>query len=189
MRCYRVRTLILAFVLATMLSYEVRAQRPLLSPRDSVELSFEEYRVFIDYGRPSRRGRVIMGGLVPFDRWWRTGANEATSFSTDVDLLMGDSIVPSGEYTLYTLPSEQDWLLIINTQTGQWGTVYNPNLDLVRIPMRRRTMDRSLEMFTITLERTGTAAGILRLRWEGTDVWVPFRVLEKKSRQEGVGNQ
>ncbi len=156
---------------------DLQAQKPLLSPRDSVEITFGDGSIFIDYGRPSMRERRIMGGLVPFNRWWRTGANEATSFRTAFDLLLGDSLIPAGDYTLYTLPSEHRWMLIINKQTGQWGTVYNQDLDLVRIPMRGRPLEEPLEKFTITLERTGPASGVLRLRWELTDVSVPFKVL------------
>ena len=178
------RTIILTCALVVLASHGLVAQKPLLSPRDSVSLTYGDGRVFIDYGRPSMRGRKIMGGLVPYNRWWRTGANEATSFTTDMDLMIGDSLVPAGAYTLYTFPSEHKWLLIINRQTGQWGTVYNQDLDLVRIPLVRRTIDKPLEMFTITLERSGTASGVLRLRWETTDVSVPFDLRRDPERNE-----
>lgn len=153
------------------------AQQPLLSPRDSVQVRFNGKRIFIDYGRPSMRGRVIMGGLVPYNRWWRTGANEATSFITDVDLRIGDTVVPRGAYTLYTLPSAKQWKLMINKQTGQWGTIYDPALDLVRLPLKKRTLKKPVELFTIVLEKTGTRTGTLRLKWERTELWVPFTVV------------
>lgn len=169
--------LLVAVLLGTCPAEYATAQQPLLSPRDSVQVRFNGKRIFIDYGRPSIRGRVIMGGLVPYNRWWRTGANEATSFVTDVDVRIGDTVVPRGAYTLYTLPSAKQWRLMVNKQTGQWGTVYDPNLDLVRIPLRKRSLRRPVEKFTILLERTGTRTGALRLRWERTEVWVPFTVL------------
>lgn len=171
------------------LSSEIKAQQPILSPRDSVQIRFNgkparngeaqmsSGRIFIDYGRPSMRGRVIMGGLVPYNKWWRTGANEATSFVTEMDLRLGDTVVPKGAYTLYTLPSAKQWKLMINRQTGQWGTVYDPSLDLVRLPMKKRTLKTPVEKFTILLERTGSRSGVLRLRWERTEVYVPFTVL------------
>lgn len=168
---------------------EIAAQQPILSPRDSVQVRFNGKpsrngetqpsggRIFIDYGRPSMRGRVIMGGLVPFNKWWRTGANEATSFITDVDLRLGDTVVPKGAYSLYTLPSAKQWKLMVNRQTGQWGTVYDPSLDLVRLPMKKRTLKTPVEKFTILLEKTGSRSGVLRMRWERTEVYVPFTVL------------
>lgn len=166
-----------AVALLMWLAPEVRAQQPILSPRDSVQVSFAGGRIFIDYGRPSMRGRVIMGGLVPYNKWWRTGANEATSFITDVDLRIGDTVVPKGAYTLYTLPSSKQWKLMINRQTGQWGTVYDPSLDLVRIPMKKRMLRTPVEKFTILLEKTGPQTGTLRMRWERTEVYVPFTAL------------
>lgn len=166
------------FVLLSVLTTEqATAQQPLLSPRDSVQVRFNGKRVAVDYGRPSMRGRVIMGGLVPYNRWWRTGANEATSFVTDVDLRIGDTVVPRGAYTLYTLPSARQWKLMINKQTGQWGTIYDPALDLVRLPLKKRTLKKPVEQFTIVLEKTGTRSGTLRLKWEKTELWVPFTVL------------
>lgn len=193
----RVRSLIhILPVVASLawLSVEVSAQQPILSPRDSVQIRFNGSpprnggpataggRIFVDYGRPSMRGRVIMGGLVPYNKWWRTGANEATSFITDVDLRLGDTVVPKGAYTLYTLPSAKQWKLMVNRQTGQWGTVYDPSLDLVRLPMKKRTLKNPVEKFTILLERTGSRSGVLRLRWERTEVYVPFTVLGNGAR-------
>jgi len=165
-----------AIVAIAFLSPESFAQKPLLSPRDSVELRYDTGRIVIDYGRPSMRGRKIMGELVPYNRWWRTGANEATSFRSDMDIRIGDTVVPAGSYTLYTQPSEHRWMLIINRQTGQWGTIYNQDLDLVRIPLEKKDLTRPSEKFTILLERTGHAAGVIRLQWELTDLTVPFTV-------------
>jgi hypothetical protein len=174
---FRIPIVLAAALLGAGLTESARAQQPLLSPRDSVQIRFNGKRIFIDYGRPSMRGRVIMGGLVPHNRWWRTGANEATSFVTDADLRIGDTVVPRGAYTLYTLPSAKQWKLMVNKQTGQWGTVYDPALDLVRIPLKKRSLRQPIEKFTILLERTGTRTGTLRLRWERIDLWLPFTVL------------
>jgi hypothetical protein len=175
-----VKTILLAFT-ACLFVLESSAQQPLLSPRDSVEISFNGKKITVNYGRPSMRGRIIMGGLVPYDKVWRTGANEATSFVTEADLVMEGVHIPRGSYTLYTLPSARQWKLIINTQTGQWGTVYNQDRDLARIPMKKRTLSKPVEKFTITLERTGNASGILRLAWEKYALWVNFHVKKDQS--------
>jgi hypothetical protein len=159
------------------------SQQPLLSPRDSVEVSFAGKKISVNYGRPSMRGRKIMGGLVPFNKWWRTGANEATAFVTQTDLILGGKVIPKGSYTIYTMPSAKRWKLIINKQTGQWGTVYNPELDFVRIPLKKKMLKKPVEKFTITLEKIGKNTGILRLVWENTDLSVDFRV--RKSSNTG----
>ena len=159
------------------------SQQPLLSPRDSVEISLGGKKISVNYGRPSMRGRKIMGGLVPFDKWWRTGANEATSFVTQTDLILGGERIPKGAYTLYTMPSAKQWKLIINKQTGQWGTVYSPELDFVRIPLTKKLLKNPVEKFTITLEKTGNSAGVLRLAWETTELSVSF--LTKKNPSAG----
>jgi hypothetical protein len=152
-------------------------QRPVLSPRDTVSVDVAPgRRVYVDYGRPSMRGRRIMGGLVPYGRVWRTGANAATTLVTDVDLELGGTRVPRGTYTLYTIPTAAGWTLIVNRQTGQWGTQYEPARDLARIPMRVSTLREPVEQFTMALERTRAGAGTLALSWEKTRAWLPFRV-------------
>jgi len=152
-------------------------QRPILSPRDTVSLELGTgRRVYIDYGRPSMRGRRIMGGLVPYGRVWRTGANAATTLVTDVDLEIGGTQVRRGTYTLYTIPTSQGWTLIVNRQTGQWGTQYEPARDLARIPMQVSRLRAPVEQFTIDLEQGRAGAGTLALEWETTRAVVPFRV-------------
>jgi hypothetical protein len=130
-----IRRLALAAVLAAASAGPAVAQRNgvqpagqrVLSPRDTARMELGAGKhLFIDYGRPSMRGRRIMGGLVPYGRVWRTGANAATTLVTDVDLTSAAVRVPRGTYTLYTLPTAGGWTLIVNRQTGQWGTQYEP---------------------------------------------------------------
>ena len=132
--------------------------------------------VTIDYARPSMRGRKIMGGLVPFDKVWRTGANAATTLKTDAALEIGGVAVPAGTYTLYTLPGEKAWKLIINKQTGQWGTQYDQAQDHARIDLKVEAIPQPIELFTITLAGTGAKAGLLSMEWESTKLSVPFIV-------------
>ena len=146
------------------------------SPRDSVRIALNGSTVSVTYGRPFRRGRTIIGKVVPYNEVWRTGANEATSFVTDVDLLVGGVAVPRGTYSLYSLPSQRQWKLIINTEVGQQGTQYDRALDLARIPLKRESLKSPVEQFTIALDRTGKDACLLRLEWEFTSLSVPVRV-------------
>ena len=170
------------FALLIGCSGAIPAQQPILSPRDSVELRLAGKRIFIDYGRPSMRERKIFGGLRPYNQWWRTGANEATSFITEADLIMGASVIPKGEYTLYTLPSETQWKIMINKETGQWGTVYNPEYDLVRLPLKKRTLKEPVEVLTILLEKANTTSGVLKILWEKTEVWIDFKMKENSRK-------
>lgn len=152
-------------------------QGRVLSPRDTSRfVTNDGRRVYVDYGRPSKRGRQIMGGLVPFGRVWRTGANAATTLVTEADLTIGNARVPRGTYTLYSIPTPEGWTLIVNRQTGQWGTQYDPSRDFVRIPMQVSALRQPVEQFTITLEKGRAGANTLALTWENTRATVPFRV-------------
>jgi Protein of unknown function (DUF2911) len=103
---------------------------------------------------------------VPYDQVWRTGANEATSLKTDVDLDIGGTTVPAGNYTLFSLPGQSSWKLIVNKQTGQWGTNYDQAQDLARVDMKVATPPSNVEQFTISFEKTGGDSAVLHLDWE-----------------------
>jgi len=145
-----------------------------LSPRDSVMATVGSAHVTVNYGRPFRRGRTIVGGVVPYDKVWRTGANEATSFTTDKDLEMGGTTIPAGSYTLFTLPSARGWKLIVNKQTGQWGTDYDAKQDLARLDLTTRTLPQPVEQFTIAVEPAADG-GVLKMMWENTELSIPFK--------------
>ncbi|MDR3749301.1 MAG: DUF2911 domain-containing protein [Acidobacteriota bacterium] len=153
-------------------------QKP-ASPPGEATLKFGDGKtVTIQYSRPSMRSRKIFGGLVPYDEVWRTGANAATSLKTDVDLLIGGEAVPKGEYTLYTQPGMSNWQLIINKQTGQWGTEYSQGQDLERVNMKVTQRLSGLEMFTISFDKTSASSATLKLEWENTIASVDVK--EKK---------
>ena len=145
-----------------------------LSPKGSADFTLNGKKISVVYSRPSMRSRKIMGGLVPWDKVWRTGANEATSFTTEADLVMGGVKVPKGSYTLFTLPSEPGWKLIINKQTGQWGTDYDEKQDFARVDMKSEMLNQPLEQFTISFAST-TDGGVLNLEWENTRASVEFK--------------
>jgi hypothetical protein len=154
-----------------------KSKRP--SPPGTAQLTFADgKKVIINYSRPSVKGRKIYGGLVPYDQVWRTGANEATSLSIDTDLLIGGSPVPAGNYTLYTVPSAGSWKLIINKQTGQWGTNYEQPQDLARVDMQTTKLSQPVEQFTISLENKGADSATLNIDWETTRASVDVK--EKK---------
>ena len=117
-----------------------------------------------------------MGGLVPYGKVWRTGANSATKLTTDAALDIAGLKVPAGAYTLYTLPGESEWMLIVNKQTGQWGTVYDQAQDLGRVKMTSGHPSAPVEKMSIALTSDGENKGTLRIEWENTSVSVPFTV-------------
>lgn len=154
-------------------------QKAPLSPPGTASMKFDDGKtVTIDYSRPSMRNRKIFGGLVPYGQIWRTGANAATSLKTDVDLTIGGAAVPAGSYTLFTIPSETGWKLIINKQTGEWGTDYDEKQDLARVDMKVAKNATPTEQFTISLDKTGGSAATLKLAWADTTASVG--VSEKK---------
>lgn len=129
----------------------------------------------IAYSRPAMRGREIWGSLVPYGEVWRTGANAATQFGTDRDLIIGEVEVPAGSYTLWSTYAAESAMLIINSQTGQWGTQYDAAQDFVRVPMTAEGLEEPVDRFTISIEPTEDG-GILQLSWDRTRFTVPMRV-------------
>jgi hypothetical protein len=150
-----------------------------LSGRAQLDAAVGGARIGADYGTPSKRGREIWGTLVPFGQVWRTGANQATHFTTDRDLVFGTGadtlLVPAGRYTLFSIPARDGGVLIISRETGQAGTAYNPAHDLGRVRLIARPLAEPVELFTIAANPEGTG-GVLRLQWDRTELVAPFRV-------------
>lgn len=134
-------------------------------------------RITIDYYAPSMHGRRIMGALVPYGEVWCTGANWATKITTEADLDINGMKLPKGSYSIWTLPNEKQWMLIINKQTGQFHLDYDETQDFGRVKMNLKTLASPVETFKIQVEPTGGNKGTLSLLWENTDAWVPVTVL------------
>jgi Protein of unknown function (DUF2911) len=146
------------------------------SPHETVKATIDGATITIEYGRPSMRGRKIFGELVPHNQVWRTGADEATTLTTDKALEIGGLAVPAGKYTLYTLPGEKEWKLIVNKQTGQWGTVYDEKQDLGRVSLTKTASSSPVEQFTIAIDKGTSGGGTLKLSWENTQLTAPITV-------------
>lgn len=150
-----------------------KSKRP--SPPGTAEVTLKNKEITIDYSRPSLKGRKVGQELAPYGKVWRTGANEATALNTEIDLNIGGAKVPAGKYTLYTLPSEGTWKLIINKQTGQWGTQYDESQDLARVDMKKTALPQSVEQFTISFDKKNENTADLNLDWENTRVSVEVK--------------
>jgi hypothetical protein len=112
------------------------------------------------------KGRKIYGNLVPFGQVWRAGANEATTFVTGSDVVVGGKAVPAGSYTIFTVPAPDKWTLIINKKTGEWGIPYKYESDeLARVDMKVSKLPAPLENFTIAYDKSGSGC-TLRMDWE-----------------------
>jgi hypothetical protein len=145
-----------------------------LAPRDTVTTVVHGAQFVLDYGRPYVRGREIFGEVVPWGRVWRLGANQATHFRTERDVVIGGLTVPAGLYTLWVLPVEGDrWHLIVNRQSGQWGTIYDPERDLGRVPLTVRRLTEPVEQLTIRMEPR-TVGGVFLIQWDTYEASVPF---------------
>jgi Protein of unknown function (DUF2911) len=170
------RTLTAALALAAAMAAATIQAQPPGSPHETVNATIGEAKVSIEYGRPYMRGRKIVGGLVPYGRVWRTGADAATTLTTSAPLDIGGATVPAGSVTLYTLPGESQWKLVINKQTGQWGTEYDESKDLARVDLTKKTLSSPVDQFTIAIEPAATGDGVLKLSWETTELSVPIKV-------------
>jgi len=150
-----------------------KSKRP--SPPGTAEVTLKGKKITIDYSRPYLKGRHVGQELAPFGQVWRTGANEATTFVTEGDVKVGDVNVPAGNYTLFTLPSEGTWKLIINKQTGQWGTRYDESQVLARIDMQKSQLPHPVEQFTISFGKKSNDSADLVLEWENLRLNVPLK--------------
>lgn len=168
-------TLAVALTTLATLAYAQEPKRP-LSPAAKAEATIAGKKITIDYSAPSKRGRAIMGGLVPYGKVWRTGANAATTLKTEGNLKIGSLDVPAGTYTIYSLPGEKEWTLIVNKQTGQWGTEYDEKQDLGRVKMTVAPVKDTVETFVIDIKPGKGNTGTLTLTWENTSASVPLTV-------------
>jgi hypothetical protein len=156
---------------------ETRDGAKQLSVRDISRATIGSASFVVDYGRPLARGRVLLGNVIPLDHVWRTGANAATQFTTSTAITLGGVRLPKGTYTLWTEPHADGADLIVNKQTGQWGTEYHPSFDLGRAALDARTVNAPVEEFTISILPAGARRGTLVLEW-GTFRWTaPIVVL------------
>jgi hypothetical protein len=166
------------------------AQQKRVSPHETISTVVDGNRVTVVYGRPYTKdpktgeNRKIWGGLVPYGRIWRTGADEATLLITQKPIVLGETTIPAGAFTLWTLPNEDGMAkLVVNKQVGQWGAtrgdlkeVYDESRDVGRIDLKKDALDKPVEQFTMAVEKNPSGGGVLKLIWESTQFSVPFTV-------------
>lgn len=152
-----------------------------VSPHETVNATIDGNEVTVVYGRPyskdpkSGEKRKIWGTLVPYGKVWRMGADEATLFTTRQAIEMGGTAIPAGTYSLFLMPEENGGAkLIVNKQTGQWGTKYDEKQDLARIAMKKDAAGKAADQFTIAVEKNDAGGGMLKAMWEDAQYSVAF---------------
>jgi hypothetical protein len=160
-------SLALALFAVPGLSQQDKTTRP--SPPAKAECKFDDGKsISVDYSSPRMKGRKIFGDLVPLGQVWRAGANEATTFVTDTDLIVGGKAVPAGKYTLHTIPNTDKWTLIISKKSSGWGIPYPGEAeDFARTDMKVSVLKAPVENFTISIEHAGNRC-TLHMDWETT---------------------
>jgi hypothetical protein len=150
-----------------------KSQRP--SPAAQAQCQFSDGKtITVDYSSPRVKGRKIFGDLVPYGQVWRTGANEATTFVTTANTKAGSLMIPAGNYTLFTVPNQDKWTLIINKKTGEWGIPYKYESDeLGRVDMKASQTSSAVENFTISFDQMGSSCN-MNISWENTKASVSF---------------
>jgi len=152
------------------------------SPESHSSASIGRAKITVDYYAPSAHGRKIMGALVPYGQVWCTGANIATAITSDADLQLGAGSnglrLPKGSYSIWTIPGDNDWTLIINKETGQFHLNYDSSRDFGRMKMNVKKLDAPVETFRIDVKAESGNKGVLALLWENTEASVPITVLQ-----------
>ena len=173
--------LLIAAVIAS--STPLLAQQKRVSPHETISANIDGNRVTVVYGRPYTKdpktgeARTIWGGLVPYGKVWRTGADEATTLTTQKPLVFGETTVPAGAYTLFTLPQEDGSAkLIINKQLGQWGTQYDEKQDLARIDLKKAAVEKTADQLTLSVSKNPSGGGVLKILWQNTEYSAAFTV-------------
>lgn len=142
------------------------------SPHVSVQWSVDGGNLTIEYGRPYLKGRVVGESVEPMaDAVWRLGADEATTLTTDRELMLGEATIPAGQYTLWTMHMNDEFHLIVNSETGQWGTAYNSEHDVAHVPMTVGALDPPAEQLVISI-----GDGALGFEWGALTASVPLMV-------------
>jgi len=147
------------------------------SPEEVKTYTVNDLSITVDYSRPSKKGRVIFGELVPYGKVWRTGANEATTVEVSKAIKLGGQPLPAGKYTLWTIPEADAWTVILNSKHYSWGVTYggeaqlDPTADVLRVEVPVQELPTEVEMFTIDVS---SAPPALNLKWDRTGVSIPI---------------
>ena len=158
-----------------------------VSPKDAVKFELNDTKLEVLYNRPYKKGREVFGALVPYDKVWRTGANEATTFTCNKNLIVDGISIPKGEYTLWTIPNDSIWKVYFNSKQYPWGVdehmrpMREPKYDLAVIDVPIMHIDKTVEQFTIAFDNS-TDNLIMTMAWDKTKIEIPMEISKEQSQ-------
>jgi hypothetical protein len=177
----KIKQSLIVATLAAITAFPALAQQKRVSPHETISAVIDGNRVTVVYGRPYSKDpktsdiRKIWGGLVPYGQVWRTGADEATLLVTQQPIEIGGTTIPAGAHTLFTLPQgDGGSKLIISNQVGQWGTQYDEKQDFARVDVTKGPLDKTVDQFTMAVEKNPSGGGVIKLMWENTQLSAAF---------------
>ncbi|MCF4102096.1 DUF2911 domain-containing protein [Gillisia sp. M10.2A] len=175
--------LLVILVIIFLVRYATKAH----SPEDISFYEGEELKMEVFYNRPSKKGRRIFGDLVPYNEVWRTGANEATTFTTNYDIMVDGSLLKAGKYTLWTVPMEESWKVIFNSKMYPWGidmekkAYREAEFDVLVLEVPVKILNEELEQFSIYFEERNDFV-FLNIAWDRTKVSLPIKMMKEVSK-------
>lgn len=174
----------LIFIALVSSSFHTLAQEAIKfrpSPTSIVSARYKDTYLKITYSQPHKRGRIIFGNLVPYGQIWRTGANEATEITITRDILINNTLLKAGTYSVFTIPEKESWTIIINSDLGLWGSYnYNSKMDVLRFTVPSQTLQGAVyEPFTIQIEQRNNVADLVLL-WDSIRIQIPIQFIEPK---------
>ena len=158
-----------------------------LSPKDVVKFELNDTKLEVLYNRPSKKGRQVFGALVPYDKVWRTGANEATTFTSNKNLIVDGVSVPKGLYTLWTIPNDSVWKVYFNTKQYPWGVddhmepMRESKYDLAEIDVPVIHIDKTVEQFTIAFDNSIDNLN-MTMAWDQTKIEIPMEISKEQQQ-------
>jgi hypothetical protein len=160
-------------ITANLTKARLHPHEAITNPLDSVQAAVGQTKIKISYSRPAVRGRVIFGAVVPWNRFWRTGADAATKISLTQPIWFNGKELPAGDYSIFTMPSQNGWTMMFNKKPDIWGTEYNPDNDILRVPMLTQSLPEPTELLTFEIN-TSSEGGTITISWEKLKATVSF---------------
>ena len=178
MKILRILLVILALLASAFVFFRFYYTKS-FSPSASEKFEKNGLVITVDYCQPSKKDRLIFGNekdkaLVPFGKWWRTGANEATVIKFSKDVTIAGKPLKSGTYTLFTIPEKDNWSIIFNQEVGQWGLSYDEKKNVMTVPVPSMQTSNSTEQFKINFVEQAEGADMI-LTWDTTQVVIPIK--------------
>lgn len=169
------RIIFIAFATTIFLSAGAQLKTPAPSPTQTIKQDFGLSSIELSYSRPGVKGRTVFGDLVPFGKVWRTGANQATTLTFGEEVMIGGKKIAPGKYGLLTIPSKNNWIIIVTKQTDVTSpAAYKQDMDVVRVESKANKLDDNVETFTMQFANVKAGSCDLQVMWDNTMVSLPI---------------